>query len=208
MNKGTATRPRPRTQTERREESQRSLITAALEILAEDGVSSATFEAIGRRAGYSHALAGSHFGSKHGLYEAIILELRTQNEAVIADHRLDEMPGREAALTYMRLFFDEHILNQFNRAYVRLLASALEHSSALRVAFANEHQLNLKRMTEMIERGQREQDIAEDVDPEGIAMMMGGVIVGISVQMLLDPESNFTRSRDMALRALDRALLA
>ena len=87
---GTQTATR-RTQAERRDESGRSLIEAAVEVVAEQGVGAATFESIGRRAGYSRGLATQRFGSKEKLIEAVIGHLHERQEAALARNRIDEM---------------------------------------------------------------------------------------------------------------------
>src|SRR6201996_7868448 len=100
--------PRPRrTQAERRDESERGLVKAAIGVVSEDGVSAATFEAIARRGGhhrgtggdgvsaatfeaiarrggYSRGLVGQRFGSKLGLIEAVIAYLHDEKQGVAA----------------------------------------------------------------------------------------------------------------------------
>ncbi len=65
-----ATRVR-RTQADRREDSERGLVSAAISVTAERGVSAATFEAIGQRGGYSRSLVTRRFDSKQGLIDAV-----------------------------------------------------------------------------------------------------------------------------------------
>ena len=72
-----------RSQAERRDESQRSLVEATLAVVANRGVSAATFDEIGRAAGYSRGLATQKFGSKQGLIEAVIDYLHQQREAAL-----------------------------------------------------------------------------------------------------------------------------
>jgi AcrR family transcriptional regulator len=61
-----------RTQAERREDSERGLVKAAIAVTAERGVSAATFEAIGQKGGYSRSLVTRRFGSKQGLIDAVV----------------------------------------------------------------------------------------------------------------------------------------
>ena len=60
-----------RTQAQRRDESEQKLLRAAGDVIAERGVTAATFEAIGAQAGYSRGLATQKFGSKQGMIEAL-----------------------------------------------------------------------------------------------------------------------------------------
>ena len=89
----TLQRERRRTQAERRTESERGLVQAAIAVVSEEGVSAATFEAIGRRGGYSRGLVGQRFGSKLGLIDAVIAYLHDDKEAFAASHGMDQNPG-------------------------------------------------------------------------------------------------------------------
>src|SRR5246127_4250465 len=101
MEDGLQTPPRRRrTQAERRDESERGLVKAVIAVVSEDGVSAATFEAIGQRGGYSRGLVGQRFGSKLGLIEAVIAHLHDQKESFAASGRIDALPGLEALVTY------------------------------------------------------------------------------------------------------------
>src|ERR1019366_10503490 len=91
--------PRRRTQAERRDQSERGLVEAAIAVVSEDGVSAATFEAIGRRGGYSRGLVGQRFGSKLGLIEAVIAYLHEEKESFATGQRVDSLNPLEALLT-------------------------------------------------------------------------------------------------------------
>src|ERR1700752_5068473 len=93
-----------RTQAERREDSQRGLVRAAISVTAEQGVSAATFEAIGQRGGYSRSLVTRHFGSKQGLIDAVINYLHDRRAELAAEHGLDQMPGLDALLADTDLY--------------------------------------------------------------------------------------------------------
>ena len=128
-----------RTQAERRDESGRSLLEAAIEVVAEQGVSAATFESIGRKAGYSRGLATQRFGSKQKLIEAVINHLHERQEAALAENRIDELPGLEAVLAYVDVYLRGLALNSEGRAYFMLLSAAVADAASLRAAFAAEH---------------------------------------------------------------------
>src|SRR3979490_827553 len=87
-----------RTQAERREDSERGLVRAAIVVTAEQGVSAATFEAIGQRGGYSRSLVTRRFGSKQGLVDAVLGYLPDRRAHSAAEARLDRMSGLEALL--------------------------------------------------------------------------------------------------------------
>src|SRR5258705_5271186 len=91
---------RRRTQAERRDESERGVVKAAIAVVSEEGVSASTFEAIARRSGYSRGLVGQRFGSKLGLIEAVIDYLHDNRNKSAGAAALDGMPGLEALLTF------------------------------------------------------------------------------------------------------------
>src|SRR5258707_3717204 len=133
------TNRRRRTQAERRDESERGLVKAAVAVVSEEGVSASTFEAIARRSGYSRGLVGQRFGSKLGVIEAVITYLHDGRESFAEAGKLDGLPGLEALLIYA-----DHYLQRLShmgevRAYFRLMAWAVADISAFPSVFAAEH---------------------------------------------------------------------
>jgi AcrR family transcriptional regulator len=69
--------PSPRTrqtQSERRAESARRLMDAAIELIAEKGLEKTSAMEIADRAGYSHGMVAARYGSKEALLERIMRE--------------------------------------------------------------------------------------------------------------------------------------
>ena len=64
------------TQTQRVEISNRRLIEAAAELIAEKGWEATTAAEIGRRAGYSRAMVHARYGSKDAILDAFFLDDR------------------------------------------------------------------------------------------------------------------------------------
>src|SRR5258707_12807649 len=96
-----------RTQAERRDESGRNLVKAAIAVVSEEGVSAATFDNIARRGAYSRGLVSQRFGSKQGLIESVIDYLRDQPGAAAVKRRVDEMPGFEALLAFVDIYLHQ-----------------------------------------------------------------------------------------------------
>ena len=204
----TAAAPARRSQAERRDESQRSLVEATLAVVAEHGVAAATFDEIGRAAGYSRGLATQRFGSKRGLIEAVIAYLHQRREEVLAAANVAEMTGLEAIAHYI----DSHLAaldhETGGRAYFMLLAAAVADASALREAFADEHDRVRVWLEDRLRQGQAEGDIGRDVDPYGAAMMVGGLLLGLSLQSLVDPQTDMKVIRASSVSAMRRSLAA
>ncbi len=188
-----------RTQAERRDESGRRLLDATARVVATEGVSAATFEAIGRNAGYSRGLATQKFGSKDGLIEALIADLHDHQDALLAAYHIDEIPGLRAILDYVDLYL-RHLRDQpATRAYFMLLAGAVADASPLRAAFAHSHERVKGRLAAVVSRGQAEGDIRAEIDPESAALMIGGMLLGLSVQWLVDPDTDLDAIRRTSL---------
>lgn len=200
--------PLRRTQAARRDESERRLLDATARVVAEQGVSAATFETIGRAAGYSRGLATQRFGSKDGLIEALIADLEARQAELWTHHRLDERPGLEAVLTYVDLYLT-HLGDQpQTRAYFMLLAGAVADASALREAFARTHEGVKQRLSALFAHGKREGDVRPEIDPDAAALMVGGLLLGLSVQWLVDPATDLDSIRRTSLSTLRLAFAA
>lgn len=191
-----------RTQAERRDESQRGLVQAAIEVVADQGVSAATFEAIGRGAGYSRGLVTQRFGSKQGLIDAVIAELHERQERALAEHGIDDLPGFDAVLAYVDLYLRDLSLKGDGRAYFMLLASAVADATAIRAAFAAEHGRIERRLEALVQKGQDEGDIRREIDADAAALMIGSLLLGLSMQLLVDPAMNLDPIRETSLATL------
>ena len=62
----------PRTQAERTAESDARMLAAAVQLIVERGADGMTLKDVGEFAGYSRGLAGHRFGSKAGLFSALV----------------------------------------------------------------------------------------------------------------------------------------
>ena len=199
---------RRRSQTERRDESARLLIEGAMRVVARDGVAAATFESIGREAGYSRGLATQKFGSKQGLTEAVIAYLHRRREAILEAEHVADMPALEAILHYAEGHLRELSRDQGGKAYFMLLAAAVADSTALREAFAASHEKVRHWLREQILRGQAAGEIRPEADADAEALMIGSLLLGISLQWLVDPTLDVARVASSSLDALRRSLAA
>lgn len=195
------TAPR-RTQAERRDESGRSLLQAAIDVVADEGVSAATFEAIGKRAGYSRGLATQRFGSKQKLIEAVIDDLHERQEQGLTEFRVDELPGLEAVLAYVDLYLRALSADNEARAYFMLLSAAVADATELRAAFAAEHVRVERRLEALFLKGQAEGLIRREIDADAAALMVGSLLLGLSMQVLVDPRTDLEPIRETSLAAL------
>jgi AcrR family transcriptional regulator len=199
--KKTVTRAR-RTQAERREDSERGLVKAAIAVTAERGVSAATFEAIGERGGYSRSLVTRRFGSKRGLIDAVVDYLHDRRKVLAAEHGIDRMPGLDALLADTDLYLRSLSGKGELKAYFMLLSAAVADVSVLRTAFAESHEHVRTRLRDFVRKGQAEGRIRSDLDADAAALMVGSLQLGLSMQLLVDPTMNIDPIRKTILATL------
>ncbi|MDR3513907.1 MAG: TetR/AcrR family transcriptional regulator [Caulobacteraceae bacterium] len=197
-----AAAPTRRTQSERRDQSEKGLLTAAAELIAERGLGAATFDNIGQRAGYSRGLATQKFGSKQGLIEALIAHLHARADAIFAERRVDEMPGLEAIVAYVDNYLRNLETDGEVRAYFIMMAGAVADLSQVRAAFAASHQLVERRLEAMVLRGQAEGAIRPQIDADAAALMIGSLLLGLSMQWLVDPQMALAPIRETSIAIL------
>ncbi|MET3528193.1 TetR/AcrR family transcriptional regulator [Phenylobacterium koreense] len=195
-----------RTQAERRDESGRRLLQAAAELIVERGVSAATFQNIGARAGYSRGLATQRFGSKQGLIDALVAFLEARQAELMGE--LDALPALDAVLAYVELFLRNLGGAGEARAYFMMMAGAVADLSPQRSAFAKVHEGVERRLEALIQRGQAEGTIRAELDADATALIIGSLLLGLSIQLLVDPQMNLEPIRETSLISLRKTLTA
>jgi AcrR family transcriptional regulator len=194
--------PPRRTQAERRDESERGVVQAAIAVVAEAGVGAVTFDSLGRRGGFSRGLATQRFGSKQGLIEAVIGHLHERQETLRGDRRIDDLPGLEAVLAFVDHYLRDLAANDEGRAYFMLLSSAVADASEFRAVFAAAHARVERRLEAWVLRGQAEGAIRREIDADAAALMIGSLLFGLSMQLLIDPAMNIDPIRKTSLTTL------
>jgi len=197
-----------RTQAERRSESERSLVGAAVDLISREGVGAVTFEAISRNSGFSRGLATQRFGSKQGLLDAVLAQLHEgQAHRIRHEHRLDALPGLGAVLAYVDVCLRDLSMRAEARAYFMLLSSAVAEADTARSAFFRQtHAEAEAQLTAWILKGKAEGTVRKDVDPGAAALMIGCMMFGMSMQLLVDPAMDMEPIRKMSLSMLRTSL--
>lgn len=165
-------------------------------IIAEEGVSAATFEAIGLRAGYSRGLATQHFGSKQGLIDAVVNYLHERQREDLEAAHVAEMDGLSALQVYVSGFCAFLKDSEQKKSYFMLLSDAVADARETRMVFAQSHERVKTLLADLIRRGQREGVIRADVDADSGALMVGSLLLGLSMQSLIDPKLSIAPVED------------
>ncbi|WP_327145386.1 TetR/AcrR family transcriptional regulator [Nocardia sp. NBC_01327] len=200
MSRGSASERR--SQEERRGEAERRLLEAAAEAVAELGPSQITLATVGERAGYSRGLVTHHFGSKGAMMERLV--------GTVSEQFREEILGKTGSgIEALRGFLDIYFtvvadLPPINRARLVLWADAVATPSERRaIVLASDREFR-EELTERITQGQRAGEFAAEVDPRGLAITVVGVLRGIALQSMLDPELDLAAGR----RELEQMLFA
>ena len=194
--------PSRRTQQERRDESARRLLQAAIELFAEHGYDATSAGAIAERAGYSRSLVNVRYGSKQALLEEL---LTTQLEDRLLAPPSDEVDG----LTQMLQPIDRVIAllkedAQLSRAFFVLMFEAIGPVPALRPHVASWFARLESATGTALEHGRRDGSVRADIDIAAEVLEFTHISTGVVYRWVMDPDGF---DLDAALRAW-RARLA
>lgn len=181
----TAPRER-RSQAERRALSEHGLLIAAAETIVDEGFAAATFDRISQRAGYSRGLVTQRFGSRDGLFVALIAFL---SDRMKAHHQaaMDSHAEGDALSAYVSSFLQRLADDRSARAYFVLLAAAIANRLPQARHFFEHHERVKAELAAMIHERQLRQSLDPGLDPVVAATAIGALLMGIAMQLLLEP---------------------
>jgi TetR/AcrR family transcriptional regulator len=150
----------PRGQERKRdpERTRERILDAAVVEFGEHGFAGARISAIARRAGVNEQLISYYFDGKEGLYRA----LQQRWQMIGADASRPELPIADVVAAFLRL-------NVEQRSFARLLAwDGLAHTGSDAV----EPDAYFAEMVEDLLRRQRAGELADDLDPAYVLLML------------------------------------
>ncbi|MDX3194914.1 TetR/AcrR family transcriptional regulator [Streptomyces sp. MN03-5084-2B] len=192
-----------RTQQERRDQAEAALLTAAAELVVEQGVRSLTLARVGERAGYSRGIVTHHFGAKQALVE----RLARATQAGFVPGLEEVPPGLDRLLRLIDGYLGElGRIGVFNQAFLLLWAEAATQPE-LTPIFRERDAAFRADLREDVEAGIAEGGIDADVSGDEVAIAVVGQLRGIALQRLLDPDSVDTEAlRRSVTESWSRAL--
>ncbi|MEU6129601.1 TetR/AcrR family transcriptional regulator [Saccharopolyspora sp. NPDC047091] len=172
-----------RTQQERRDQAESALLTAAAELVVEQGVRSLTLARVGERAGYSRGIVTHHFGGKQALVE----RLARATQAAFVSGRDDLPPGPDRVLRLI----DDYLgglarLDVSNQAFMLLWVEAATQPD-LAPVFRERDAAFRADLRDDIEAGIADGVVDPGLEPDDVAIAVVGQLRGIALQLLLDP---------------------
>lgn len=189
-------------QEERTKRSRRAIVDAALRIIGEEGYRAMTTTRIEQVSGVSRGLVGYHFRSKRGLTEAVIRHVGDQFlEDVIALQAENRSTGIEGVVGLMRGYLGG--LGEDPRparAMLILIVESFASQPDLRDAVRALNEGLRDSLRDQLLRGQEDGSVRRDVDPTAESVVLVGILRGITVQWLADPDGvNLGRATDRAV---------
>ena len=175
-----------RTQQERTEESKEKLLTAAMQLIGEQGYRGTTLADIGRRAGVSRGLVTYHFGTKEACIREVLERIRSSALIFSAV----ESSGKRG-LDALAHLADGYLRGYTNRlpgsraifvAMVESFTSTPELADLMRLNDASFKSSVKRFLTEAVELG----EVPEELDLEMAAILVVGLLRGVALQWLVD----------------------
>ena len=199
---------RPLTQDQRRQLSERRLLDAATDLVAESGAAKLILAAIGERAGYSRGMVRERFGSKSGLMAALVRDIQERFVTAVLAPAIGAAKGLKAAEACVHATLRSlEGGDSLGPAFLTLVGESLALDPDLRSSLARVGANYRRRFAGYVEQAIGEGDVREDQSPEAAAFLIVGVLIGLAIQFLVDPEGMEIESmRVHALDLLHRAL--
>ncbi len=189
-------------QEERTRKSRRAIVDAALGIIGEEGYRAMTTTRIEEVAGVSRGLVGYHFGSMRGLTEAVVRRVGDRFvEDVIAPQVEHRSTGIAGILGLIRGYFGGLGRDpRPARAMLILIVESFASQPELRDAVRGLNEGLRDSLRDQLLRGQRDGSVRRDVDPTVESVVLVGILRGITVQWLADPDGvDLGRAADRAV---------
>src|ERR1700756_5865008 len=176
-----------RNQRQRRSQAEEALLDAAARLFARRGVDRTSLADISQEAGYSPRLITHHFGSQAALADRLLR--RNLHEFLFVADASDSGHELDALVAVVDAYFAWMTRNEEARAYFVLCSAGLTADAELRPVFVSIDATFRTGLQTIVRAGQRSQTISSNVDPEGGATALVGVMRGIGTQFLVNPDT-------------------
>jgi len=196
-----------RSHAERREEAERRLLEAALQIVARRGSVRMTLAEVAEAAGYSRGLPAHRFGSKAGLVHALAGYIGERFGATREQGPAME-PGLEAIVGNIRFYFSRkgEAFTATRALLVMMTESWMEPNTELKSEVAAYNRKALAWFEQHIRSGIESGQIGADNDPAVTAVILLGAMRGVMLQWLVDDRIELAAVRDRLLQIAAQVL--
>lgn len=173
--------PVRRTQEQRRAETERRVLDAAIALIARNGSRGVTLAQVGEAAGYSRGIVYHQFGSRERMLEAVLDEAQRF-----------EVPDQGDGLEQLTRIVEAYLRNLTRRtpsarAFLQLWGEAIAADPTLMPLFA-ERDADFRRfLATVVRRGVTDGSIRDDVDPAAAAVLLVALLRGTGLQLIAQP---------------------
>ena len=160
---------------QRGEDTRRRILETALALFAAEGFDSASTRAIAERAGVNLPAIQYYFGSKEGLYRAVLEHAYDHIRTIESDLDLDSLSPDEALRHLAKVTFDYH---NKHPEFVRLVMNENIHQGAHIGDLPNIKERNrtvIATLRKLIDRGVKSGHFRTDLDPIEVHMSISAL---------------------------------
>jgi AcrR family transcriptional regulator len=175
-------RPARRTQEQRRAETERRVLDAAMALIARSGSRAVTLAEVGEAAGYSRGIVYHHFGSRERLLEAVLDQAQRFDVPAYQGDGLDHLVRIIEA--YLR-----HVVRQTPsaRAFLQLWGEAIAADPLLAPLFARRDADFRQLLADVVRQGVADGSIRPDANPAAAAVLVVALVRGTGLQLIAQP---------------------
>jgi AcrR family transcriptional regulator len=198
QNKPTKSR---RTQEQRKSESERKIIIAAIELFARQGYMRTTMTEVGKAAGYTGGLVSHRFKSKEGLLKAVVTSSLSSflDDQIRPGTEAGELSAEQAINKYVEIYLSEVFVRGSSiRALYVIMGEALGAIPEIRPPIAQLNKSTRHILANIIQQGIDAGEFNNTTDPNDAAVIILGLIRGVVMQYLTDSRS-FNRKKILPL---------
>lgn len=187
-----------RTQAERRAETERRVLEAALRLIARQGSRATSLAQVGAEAGYSRGIVTHQFGSRDELLARAARYAQAAIEAPQTGAR-----GLERLLVTVRAYLDDvGRLSDSTRAFLQMWAEAVTSEPGLRQTFLERDAHFRELLAALVSEGVAHGSIRADADPAGTAAALVAQLRGTGLQLMLTGDATAYAASGAALLEL------
>ncbi len=183
----TETATKRRTQEERKAESERQIIRAALKLFAEQGYMRTTLNQIGQEAGYPGGLVSHRFGSKEGLLQAVVSHITGRFSVDQMGSAIEQNSAEASLKNYLEIYIREVTVREGRmRTMYVIMGEALAAVPEIQQDIANLNKGVRNVLAEIVQRGIDNGEFSKEVDAQTAAVLILGMLRGVVMQYLAD----------------------
>ena len=172
-----------RSQQERRAETERRVLDAAMTLIAERGSRSVSLADVGRLAGYSSGIVSHHFGGRRQLLAAVVDRAQRFDVPTTGTSGLDQLITLVS--TYLTTLRERAPAPQ---AFLLLWSEAVASDPVLAPLFSERDAWFRDLLAGYVRRGIDDASIRPDADPGAVAVSLLGLLRGVGMQLVSTAE--------------------